>query len=59
MASRDGMISALGRLGGEEETALPKSMAAFGIRGGGLVGLLRSHPPIEDGIHELRAGGRA
>lgn len=33
---------------------LPKSMAAFGIRGGGLFKLLASHPPIEARIERLR-----
>jgi heat shock protein HtpX len=49
------MISALRRLGAaHEESSLPKSMAAFGITGGGLMGLFRSHPPIEDRIRALK-----
>lgn len=55
LAGRDRMIAALRRLGSQEETALPKSMAAFGINGGGLIGLLRSHPPIERRIAALQA----
>lgn len=54
LGSKSGMISALARLGHEEDTMLPKSMAAFGIRGDGLLGLLRSHPPIEDRIRALQ-----
>ena len=57
LAGRAKMIAALRRLGGDQETALPKSMAAFGINGGGLVGLLRSHPPIETRIRALQAEG--
>jgi len=48
------MISALRRLGGHEESSLPKSMAAFGISGGGLAGLFRTHPPIEQRIRALQ-----
>lgn len=55
LAGRAKMIAALRRLGSQEETTLPKAMAAFGINGGGLVGLLRSHPPIEERIHALQA----
>jgi len=55
LAGRAKMIAALRRLGGEQEAGLPKSMAAFGINGGGLVGLLRSHPPIEQRIQALQA----
>ena len=57
LAGRAKMIAALRRLGSDQETALPKSMAAFGINGGGLVGLLRSHPPIETRIQALQAEG--
>ena len=57
LAGRAKMIAALRRLGSDQETALPKSMAAFGINGGGLVGLLRSHPPIEKRIQALQAEG--
>ena len=58
LAGRAKMIAALRRLGGEQETALPKSMAAFGINGGGLVGLLRLHPPIAERIQALQAEGQ-
>jgi heat shock protein HtpX len=57
LAGRAKMIAALRRLGSEEQTALPKEMAAFGINGGGLVGLLRSHPPIEQRIEALQSEG--
>ncbi len=52
------MIAALQALGREQESALPDSVAAFGIRGGkrGLLALLSSHPPIEARIAALRAG---
>jgi heat shock protein HtpX len=55
LAGRAKMISALHRLGAQEESNLPKSMAAFGINGGGLGGLLRSHPPIAVRIAALQA----
>ena len=55
LAGRAKMIAALRRLGTQEESALPKTMAAFGINGGGLIGLLRSHPPIEQRIAALEA----
>jgi heat shock protein HtpX len=49
------MINALRRLGGNQESTLPKSMAAFGIGGGGgIMSLLRSHPPIPDRIRALQ-----
>lgn len=54
LASAPAMVSALRRLGQGEETGLPKAMAAFGISGGGLIGLLRTHPPIEDRIRALQ-----
>jgi heat shock protein HtpX len=54
LAGRSKMIAALKRLGGVgDETALPKSLTAFGIRGGGLLGLISSHPPIEERIRRL------
>jgi heat shock protein HtpX len=58
LAGRAKMIAALRRLGAEQQTALPQSMAAFGINGGGLIGLLRSHPPIEQRIAALQAEGQ-
>src|SRR5574340_106729 len=52
------MIHALARLGGLEAGALPKSLAASGIAGGGRVmALFASHPPIEARIAALQ--GRA
>jgi heat shock protein HtpX len=54
LASTPAMVSALSRLGQAQETALPQAMAAFGINGGGLMGLLRTHPPIEDRIRALQ-----
>ena len=50
------MIAALRRLGGLDEGALPKNMAAFGISGkGGALALFSSHPPIEARIAALQA----
>jgi heat shock protein HtpX len=57
LAGRAKMIAALRRLGADQQTALPNNLAAFGINGGGLVGLLRSHPPIERRIQALQAEG--
>jgi heat shock protein HtpX len=53
------MIAALQRLRqSQDETSLPASMRAFGIRGGGgLFGLFRSHPPLEARIARLSRGG--
>jgi len=51
------MIAALRRLGSNEESQLPQSVAAFGINGaraGGLAALLRSHPPIAERIEALQ-----
>jgi heat shock protein HtpX len=54
LAGRAKMIAALRRLGTQEETALPQAMAAFGINGGGVGSLLRSHPPIAERIAALQ-----
>ncbi|MGC4095313.1 MAG: protease HtpX [Polyangiaceae bacterium] len=54
LGGRGNMINALRRLQGESESELPKTMAAFGIRSGAL-GLLSSHPPIEERIKRLQA----
>lgn len=54
LASTPSMVSALRRLGQGQEAGLPQAMAAFGINGGGLMGLLRTHPPIEDRIRALQ-----
>ena len=51
------MVSALERLADARgPAALPRSIAAFGIRGTGWMRLLSSHPPIADRIAAL--GGR-
>ena len=55
LAGRAKMIAALRRLGSQEESQLPQAMAAFGINGGGVFALLRSHPPIEQRIQALEA----
>jgi heat shock protein HtpX len=55
LAGRAKMIAALRRLGTQEESQLPQAVAAFGINGGGVFGLLRSHPPIEQRIQALEA----
>jgi heat shock protein HtpX len=54
LASAPAMVSALRRLGQGQEAGLPQAMAAFGINGGGLIGLLRTHPPIEERIRALQ-----
>ncbi len=60
LASRNSMINALRRLGGDRaEHALPEAVQAFGIAGGrtsGLRKLFMSHPPIEERIAALEAG---
>ena len=57
LEGRDAMIAALERLkGNHEQTALPKEIAAFGISGG-VGALFASHPPLEQRIAALRAGG--
>ena len=58
LAGREKMIAALRRLGAvHEESTLPAQMKAFGIRGGGAMRLLMSHPPLEERIRAL--GGAA
>jgi heat shock protein HtpX len=58
LVGRDAMISALETLGSVRAPALlPKGLKAFGIRGGGVVRLLASHPPIEARIERLRQMG--
>lgn len=57
LASRQKMINALQRLQAQHSpSSLPEQVAAFGIRPreGGLAGLLRSHPPLEDRIVALQ-----
>jgi len=59
LGSPRSMISALQRLGGLEPGALPQSLQAFGIAGGGgFMALFASHPPIEQRIAALE-GKRA
>ena len=58
LAGRHKMIAALERLRRQAEPShLPDQMAAFGIRGkgGGLMALLASHPPLEQRIQALQA----
>jgi heat shock protein HtpX len=55
------MIAALERLraAAGAPPALPDSLRAFGIRGGGRAGWMRlfaSHPPLEERIEALRRG---
>ncbi len=62
LAGRQKMIGALRRLQAVHEPhELPEQFAAFGIAGGigrGIQNLFRSHPPLEDRIAALQAGGR-
>ena len=53
------MIAALERLRGLHPQPLPDKLAAFGIAGGGggLKRLFITHPPLEDRIAALKAGG--
>jgi len=59
-AGREGMIAALERLKtAHEPAALPDSMKAFGISGGGgMMRLFMSHPPLDERIAALRASGQ-
>jgi heat shock protein HtpX len=56
LAGRQKMIAALERLKlNQEQAALPKAMAAFGISGGSGIGrLFMTHPPLEERIEALR-----
>jgi len=57
LAGRQKMVDALKRLQAHHEPSkLPDQMAAFGIRSkkGGLAGLFRSHPPLEERIAALQ-----
>jgi heat shock protein HtpX len=61
LGSPQPMVAALARLGSMQPGALPQSMQAFGINGGGgFAALFASHPPIEQRIAALqaRAAGR-
>lgn len=57
MGSPQPMVAALGRLGGLQTAALPASMQASGIAGGGssFMALFSTHPPIEERIAALQA----
>ncbi|MDP1682934.1 MAG: protease HtpX [Burkholderiales bacterium] len=60
LAGRQKMIAALQRLGNLHPVPLPDKMAAFGISGsmgGGLKRLFMTHPPLEERIAALQAGG--
>ena len=57
LAGRQKMIAALERLKlNQEQSTLPEAVKAFGIggAGGGLMGLFRSHPPLEERIAALQ-----
>lgn len=48
------MVAALRKLQSlQNNPPLPKEMAAFGISGGGLMGLFSSHPPLEKRVENL------
>jgi heat shock protein HtpX len=54
------MIGALEKLRQRHAGPLPEKMAAFGISGGipsGVKKFFMTHPPIEDRIAALKAGG--
>jgi heat shock protein HtpX len=52
------MARALDRLRAQQDepSALPSSVAAFGIRGGGVLALFSSHPPLDERIARLADG---
>jgi len=56
LAGKQKMIAALERLKlNQEQAALPKAVAAFGISGGGGISrLFMTHPPLEESIEALR-----
>ncbi len=59
LAGRSKMIAALERLKmNQEQSQLPAQISAFGISGGGgIMGLLMSHPPLDKRIAALREAG--
>jgi heat shock protein HtpX len=59
LGSREPMIRALARLGNMAPGELPKNFQASGISSGGAISaIFASHPPIEDRIRALMAGGQ-
>ncbi|MCG5511916.1 protease HtpX [Ectothiorhodospira shaposhnikovii] len=63
LAGREKMIAALERLRAAQgqPSQMPDQMRAFGIRGGmgdGIKKLFMTHPPLEERIMALKAGGR-
>ncbi|KAB7627829.1 protease HtpX [Alkalilimnicola sp. S0819] len=60
LAGRHKMIAALQRLKGNPESQLPDQLEAFGISGRKALGIKRlfmSHPPLDERIAALQAGG--
>jgi len=60
LAGRNKMIAALEKLKiNHEQAALPEKMAAFGISGGkSFAKMFMTHPPLDERIAALRAGGQ-
>ncbi|WP_225408595.1 protease HtpX [Stigmatella hybrida] len=58
LVNPNAMARALNRLRMQqgEASMLPSNMQAFGIRGGGLMALFSSHPPLEERIQRLTDG---
>lgn len=54
LTSKQAMMSALERLKHSHESRLESSMMAFGIKGGKLVNLLSTHPPLDKRIQALK-----
>ncbi|MCK5921837.1 MAG: M48 family metalloprotease [Methylococcales bacterium] len=60
LAGRQNMIGALQALQRGSESALPSTLQAFGIAGGGkLAALTATHPPLEVRIARLQADGQS
>ncbi|MDI1476505.1 protease HtpX [Polyangium sp. y55x31] len=60
LVGKEAMARALNRLRMEqgEPSLLPTSLQAFGIRGGRMMALFASHPPLEERIERLLSRGR-